>query len=394
MDPAEEAPGAWREPAEGLTRSGHLLNIGFWLFFGTLMASRSVLPPFGAAPPYPLRAIGLAYTLAFIWAVLTPPLFWLSGRLSMDTEERGRRLAQLLGIGVVVAAGVSTSMALMYAQLMPPPGGASVEGLQRVWLLARRAFPNDLMIYLAIVAAGTARDYSRRYQQRQEEAVRLQAHTAQLQAQLAEARLAALRSKLNPHFLFNTLNAVSALVEEDPKGVRKIITRLSRMLRHALDDSEGEVVTLGEELTLLQPYLEILEIRYQGRLATSIHADESVRNALIPRLVLQPLIENAVKHGVGRAIEPGHIEVRADCRDGRLHLEVEDTGAEPDGEVAGNDVEYGPEGVGLSHTRERLVELYGSEQSLRLRRTAAGGTIAEISLPRRMGAGSARTVAA
>lgn len=375
----------------GFTRTAHLLNIGFWTFFALLLAGRSVLVPLGSAPPYPMRNVALSVLLALVWALLTPPLFWLTTRLTIETERRALRVAQLLGIGIVVAGMVTFTVASVYTQLIPPTASRSETGLLRVWLVARRTFPNDLMIYLAIISAGTARDYWSRYQHRLAEAARLQAHTAQLQAQLAEARLAALRAQLNPHFLFNSLNAVSALVGEDPRGVRRMIARLSEMLRYALEDSGGEEVPLIEELRLLEPYLEILEIRYQGRLTTKVDVPDLLHDALVPRLLLQPLLENAMKHGIGPAGGRGQIEVRAEVRDTSLILSVEDTGsgrvAEPAlsisaavREATGSD---GPGGMGLRHTRVRLHELYGTEQSFQLHPVAHGGTIAEISIPLR-----------
>ena len=120
------------------------------------------------------------------------------------------------------------------------------------------------MVYLAVFAAALARDYFLRYQARLEETTQLQAQAAKLEAQLADARLTALRSQLNPHFLFNTLNAISSLVERDPRGVRKMIARLGELLRHTLEETESQEIALERELELLRRYLEIMEVRFQG----------------------------------------------------------------------------------------------------------------------------------
>ncbi len=208
-------------------------------------------------------------------------------------------------------------------------------------------------------------------------AARLQAQSAELNAQLAEARLSVLRAQLNPHFLFNTLNAVSALVAVDPRGVRSMIALLSELLRYTLKDSGEQEIPVHEEFRLLQLYLEILEIRYQGQLETRVVVDPGAEDALVPNLILQPLVENAVKHGIDPAGGFGTVEVRADRVGDDLVLSVHDTGAGQSGRAfreQGN-------GVGLRLIRARLTELYGSEQRLALEAAPDGGTVARMVLP-------------
>jgi len=205
--------------------------------------------------------------------------------------------------------------------------------------------------------------------------VRLQAETARLQAQLAEARLSALRSQIDPHFLFNTLNAVSALVERDPRGVRRMIARLSELLRHSLEGAGEPVVTLRQELAFADRYLEIMRIRFQGSLEVEQRVDDEVCDALVPNLVLQPLVENAVKHGLGRLRGIGKIEIEARREEGRVVLRVRDNGPGMDGAAPAR------EGVGLRNTRERLAQLYGADAALTLRTPDGGGFEAEVRLP-------------
>jgi LytS/YehU family sensor histidine kinase len=208
------------------------------------------------------------------------------------------------------------------------------------------------------------------------QAAQLQAQGAELEAQLAEARLTVLRARLNPHFLFNTLNAVSALVAKNPRGVRDMIALLSELLRHALAESKEQEIPLRDELRLLKLYLEILEIRYQGQLRTVVTADPDVLDALVPNLILQPLVENAMKHGVDRAGGHGTIEVTASRLGEELVLSVRDTGPgeapAPSSHVIG---------VGLRLTRDRLAELYGDEQRVELKPVEGGGMSARIALP-------------
>jgi two-component system LytT family sensor kinase len=235
-------------------------------------------------------------------------------------------------------------------------------------------FLREMIVYCGIVAAGVAREYSLRYRARQQEAGRLQAETAQLQAQLAEARLSALRSQIDPHFLFNTLNAVSALVERDPRGVRRMIARLSELLRHSLEGAGEPVVTLRQELDFVERYLEIMRIRFQGSLEVETRVDDGVLDALVPNLILQPLVENAAKHGVGRQRGVGRIEIGARREGERVVLSVRDNGPGL-GEAPLR------EGVGVRNTRERLAQLYGDAGALALRPATGGGVEAEVSLP-------------
>ena len=148
-------------------------------------------------------------------------------------------------------------------------------------------------MYLAVLAAGFAREYFVRDQIRQRQAV-------ELQAQLADARLSALRMQINPHFLFNTLHAISALVDRDPAGVRRMIARLSELLRMTIDRQAADEVPLREELAFLRRYIEIMEIRFQGALHVSTKVDNETLDALVPNLILQPIVENALEHGVSR----------------------------------------------------------------------------------------------
>jgi LytS/YehU family sensor histidine kinase len=277
-----------------------------------------------------------------------------------------------VGVAVVTAFFVDQVMDVLRTQLlgMPPWRHAVFEPLRAV---SRLWFINELIVTCAILAAGFARHYSLRYRARQEEAVHLQAEAANLHAQLAEARLAALRTQLNPHFLFNTLHAVSALVERDPRGVRRMIARLSELLRHTLDAAEAEV-PLEREMEFVQRYLEIMQIRFQGRVEVETRVAPDAMDALVPTLILQPLVENAIKHGVSKLAEGGRIEVSARREEGRLLLCVRDDGPPVDGAPTS-------EGVGLRITRERLEQLYGDAGSLTLRPVDGGGMEAEVALP-------------
>jgi hypothetical protein len=349
---------------------------GFWAVFAALNITNSLFPPFGDPQPLTTRLLAIGVFDAFLWAVVTPPLFWMTSRFGADDTRRVRRALLYLLVGVVVALSIDLAIEALRTNVFPRPplrGNPRPPRDRSVWAFARGRFPNEYMIFLAVLAAGIARDYFMRYQRRLEEA-------ASLRTQLAEARFSVLQNQLNPHFLFNTLNAVATLVERDPRGVRRIISRLSELLRATLEPSTTPEVPLREELTLTQRYLEILEIRFQGRLTTVVDAPAELNSALVPRLILQPLVENAMKHAVGLTSEASSIVVRV-RRDGYdLVLTVEDSGA---GSAAGRVTGEYPAstGIGLKNTRARLEELYGDEHQFTLEPNALGGTTVTIRLP-------------
>ena len=421
-------------------------NVAFWTLFGALQASNSLLLPLGNDFPYPWRLIASSMVRAYMWALLTPAIFWLALHVAPDRGIRLSRVAQVLLIGLVVgaftAAVASTANRFLFsrpgevaairqerrepsraaradaptATRLPGAGAAPgspppvVSSTARGWRsyrvvrtlrvlvrTLRRWYLQEVVTFFGVFAAGLVSDLSRRYRAREREAAllqgqasrlqaeqaelraraaQLQVQSAELNAQLAEARLAMLRTRLNPHFLFNTLNAVSALVAKDPKGVRDMLALLSELLRHALAETREQEIPLREELRLLRLYLEILEIRYQGLLRTVVAIDPDVDEALVPNLILQPLVENAMKHGVDRAGGRGTIEVLASRVGDDLVLTVRDTGP-ADGLAPTSD----STGIGLRLTRERLVELYGTEQRLELTPSPGGGMTARVFLP-------------
>lgn len=351
--------------------------VGFWTLFAVLTTANRLLDRYG-----PDRATsGVQETIywlfsSYLWAAVTPLVFWLAWRFGVDRAERLKGSIILLGAGLLIVAAMTLARDAVWTVLNLPRFGAPDESL---WLIFMRPwFLNDLVTYTGVLAAGFAREYFVRDRVRQEEAARLHAHTAQLQAQLADARLEALRMQLNPHFLFNTLHAVSTLVERDPRGVRRMIARLSELLRYTLNGANEQEVTVERELQFLQKYLEIMQVRFQGRLEMDMEAEPGVQAALVPTLILQPLVENAVKHGISNLTDAGRIEVRASRRSDRLVLEVRDNGPGPQASRVASD---GSGGVGLRNVADRLRELYGADQELTLTAGEGGGALARIELP-------------
>ncbi len=390
-DPPESraaAPGATRliDPlsAERFGWRNGLLNVAFWTLYGVVTSAGLLFSPLSERTAVPFIVITAIFLPAYMWAALTPPLFRLTRAFNLEGGHRPGRLAALAILGLAIAAAVSITLAAFAWLVLIQYEELGIEGTETLWLIARFRFLTDVLACLLILAAGMARDYFLRYQERQQEA-------NTLRAQLVESRLQFLRAQLNPHFLSNTMNAVSALVSKDPRAVRRMIARLSELLRYTLEASSEPEVTLERELDVLRKYLEILEIRFQGRLRASITADDALMGALVPNLILQPLAENAMEHGVSQTGGVGEISIGAH-RDGPwLVLTVEDSGA---GEgfdqlesADAEDVGKGTRpmgGFGLRHARDRLEQLYGDDGTIVLRPTAEGGMIAEVRMPLRM----------
>ena len=391
-EPGIETPAAdslaERQP---LGKTGLLLILAFWTVISILTSANSLLEPRRGpfAPVAPFAPVILAFASSYMWAIVTPPIFWLTNRFTLE-RSRWPQWLMYISLGLASSIVIDFFNAVLRHKLY-----YAVEPLTQQFLGAAAArrfwFMNEFIIYVAVVAAGFAHNYFLRYRVRREQTVRLQAEAAllqsqaaQLQAQLADARLSALRAQLNPHFLFNTLHAVSALVERDPRGVRRMIARLSELLRTSLDEAEELEVPLQRELTFTERYLDIIQIRFQGQLQVDLDIDADVRDALVPNLVLQPLVENAIKHGISKLTRGGHIELAAHRHGSRVVISVRDNGPDAAPRVdAGSQLPVSSTGggVGLRNTRDRLAALYGPEQSLTLRPAEDGGLIAEVSLP-------------
>lgn len=375
----DELHGDLKQPASGRDRfrlrPGELLGILlFWTFLATLTATGRLLDPRipELRPEISSAVISLAFIEYSIWAVLTVPIIWLVSRFATGESKSPWRAIFFVALGLVIAFAVSSVLATFRTRLLPFPGGAR---LSRTSNILRGEFVGDLIVYFAVLGAGLARNYFFQSQARLEETRELQAQTARLHAQLAEAQLTVLRTQLNPHFLFNTLNAISSLVERDPRGVRRMIARLSELLRHTLEQTTEQEIPLEREGDLLRRYLDIMEVRFQGRLEVSLQIDDDVRSALVPNFVLQPLVENAFKHGVDATHGAARIAIRAQRAGSDVLLSVCDNGP---GLVASPN---GAGGLGLRNTTARLTQLYGDRHRLSLRPGEGGGTVAEIVLP-------------
>jgi two-component system, LytTR family, sensor kinase len=233
--------------------------------------------------------------------------------------------------------------------------------------LFARTYHFGLLVYFAVVAIHQAIAYYRN------QAVR----AAQLEARLARAELQALKMQLHPHFLFNTLHAVSALMQRDVKAADQMIARLSEFLRMSLEAGGVQEVTLQRELEFLDRYLEIEKIRFRDRLTVTTRVAPEALDARVPNLILQPLVENAIRHGISKRRGAGHVEISATRSNGTLELAVRDDGPGlPDSALTAF-----AEGIGLSNTRLRLEQLYGGRHRFEITNGPAGGLVVSLGIP-------------
>lgn len=352
------------------------LIVAFWGLITLMTIGERALDPRWGGPRALQQGEVLQAVLEYsVWALLTPGIFWLSRRYRLEGGQLLRHFGLHVGIALIVAIAFNMLGHSTWIAMVRP---------DRTFSFTRTLFSfnfaDELIVVLVVYSAGFARDYFIRYRARLTEAMELRSQAAELHIQLAEARLQALRMQINPHFLFNTLHAVSSLVERDPRGVRRMIARLSELLRYTLSESSAQEVPLHQELKFLNGYLEIQQIRFQGKLEVNQHIEPNLMDALVPNLILQPLVENAIKHGVSKADGRGRIDISAAREGVMLHLSVRDSGPGLDVPLGDGIPETGS-GVGLRNTRERLENLYGTAQQFSLLPAEEGGLLARITLP-------------
>ncbi|HKU63037.1 MAG TPA: histidine kinase [Gemmatimonadales bacterium] len=342
-----------------------LAGFAFWTAFALIFTVEYWL--LGVPEPF-LRIVGSQLASWWPCALLTPPLAAATIRVRALHPSRGRAIL-LHGAGAVGFVVVGGALMGAFESLLPwseAPGGVIAAARHGVI----RYLGPDLLLYCIVISATMAAAHAH-------ESRRRGIAAATYARQLAEARLHVLSAQLQPHFLFNTLHAVSALIWEDQARADRLLARLSELLRLTLRSGNRVETTLEEELALLARYVEIQETRYGDRLRIRIEAEPEARQAMVPHLILQPLVENAIRHGITRRTAPGRVEVVARAGAGRLHLSVRDDGV---GLPSGRPLR---EGVGLGVTRARLRQLYGAAQEIELSAADGGGAVCALSIPLR-----------
>lgn len=368
-------PAAGAGPPGG--RTGIAIVFGVWTLIGLLFATSIHLASVARGRPRALvETLSVVALDVYGWALITLAVFWLVRRYPLERGRWRSSVPAYVAAGIVFAVLRALALHYLYAGLAH--AGLVAADPSRTLALALYSIvaPNFVTFWL-LVAAALAVDYARRYRERELRSV-------QLQNQLAGAQLQMLKMQLHPHFLFNTLHAVSTLVHSDPDAAERMIASLSELLRTTLAREQAQEVTLREELEFLAPYLEIEQTRLGDRLAVRTEVGPDTADALIPHLILQPLVENAVRHGIAPRREGGEIEISAARSDGSLRLVVRDNGR---GMRSPGQMER-PEGIGLANTRARLEQLYGAGQRFEVESAPDRGTRIEITIPFRTPAGA------
>ncbi|MEO8199903.1 MAG: histidine kinase [Gemmatimonadota bacterium] len=315
------------------------------------------------------RALGASFPGWEVWALLSPLVFWLARRVPLRSPARLRPILAHFLFSVLVGVFhslIHATFGWLFGLRPSQYFSRYFESTFLDWL------PISILMYWAVVAVAMGFDYYQRFRDEQ-------LHAATLAHQLTEARLEALTIQLHPHFLFNTLNAAVALVRtHDNTGAANVLTQLGDILRHLLRGNFVPQVPLRDELAFLERYLEIERVRFSNRLTYSVHVPEGLLDLPVPNLILQPLVENAIRHGLGSHDNAGNVEVAATADDKSLVLIVRDDG--PGLPAGWTLAESG--GVGLGNVRSRLTVLYGAAASVHLEPRTPHGVEAIVTLPR------------
>lgn len=326
-------------------RRSILIVIGVWTLLALLFAVQVAMDAsYGGRRISASQALILSLAGWYGWALLSPLIIWIAHRLG--NTRRGIALHVLVAIVLTLTKIAATSVILRRGGFDP----------RAIFSIA--SLPLNLMTYAAIVFATHGVDAYRR--------------AAQARALLTEARLNLLKAQLEPHFLFNTLHSIAELMHHDVDAADRMLTRLSELLRASLEAGARQEIPLAEELALVERYLEIERVRLGARLRTEIDVDPKALDGLVPMFVLQPIVENAVRHAVASRTAGGKILLRVKAHAGELQIDVEDDGPG-----------FAPErseGIGLRNTRARLEQLYGGER-LKIGQSALGGAAVQFMLP-------------
>lgn len=342
----------------------------------TLLGALGYLHHMQTAGPAFASVHGLLEWLLCYWAwiPLTPLVVRLEAHSS--TWAPSWRRAVLLGIASLVFSWAAYHIT-SFVGVLARTGRIWPADREFTWGISADEFWIEELMFWGVVAAAYAARKWKELRAREREAARFALEKARLEATLRKAELELLRARLNPHFLFNALQNISVLAQQHPHIASRMLTRLGDLLRTAVKNDFQSEVTLDTELGVTQAYLDIEQMRFQDRLGVEWQIDPAARAALVPSLLLQPLVENAVIHGLARSSRTGQIFITAAATDGRLILHVSDNG---DGLPTGMDSDL-THGFGLSSTRQRLAHLYPDNHQIAVQQRATGGTEVRIDIP-------------
>lgn len=323
-------------------------------------------------PLPPWRALVPALAEWYLWVPLTPIVLWAGARFpAWQSRSLRAYLPHVLGVvGITVLRGAVYAGTTMFIARTPMAVALPVY----LFRITVGFLPIAAALYIALLSYGAATEYARRSRAGE-------LRTAQLETMLAQSELAALRSSLHPHFLFNALHCVGALVRtRDHDGAVRVIAELGELLRYLLRRGAADEVPLRDELAFARRYLAIEQVRFQDRLSIEWNVAPELEEAIVPRLVLQPLVDNAVRHGIARSSTAGHIMISSERHGAWLEIAVSDDGpgVAPQARTSASD-DVG--GLGLVATRLRLQQAYGDEAGVTLSTGARGGTTATVRVP-------------
>ncbi|HEY5546270.1 MAG TPA: sensor histidine kinase [Gemmatimonadaceae bacterium] len=335
------------------------------------------------------RAVGRAWNLTgaivggfpwwLSWLALTPLIATLAERFPFTEGRHWQALGKHAMAGVVLALVQVVTVGAIYWFTTGQYSGVATSLGNQVQRFFGNFFLESIVTYAGTAGVFIAIDFARAVRDDAVVRARLEAHAAALESSVAQARLDALSMQMNPHFLFNTLTAISGLVSQERKAeAREVIQRLGELLRQSLGNGNGPFSTVGREVELLEDYLYIQRIRFSDRLSATVEIDEETRELLVPTMLLQPLVENAIRHGIEPREGKGTVQVSVRRADDMLRITISDSGA---GFALGGNGRPAREGIGIANTRERLDRIYGSAASLELGNHRGGGAEAIVVVP-------------
>ena len=342
-----------------------------WTVFGFFFASQFALQnQFSRNPVSFWNILSWQMVSGYVWFAISPLVLYLTKRFPLEEGRLRASLPVHLIGGLVIALIQQAIDTFVLTRLGYPPGREFASFYEAYKFFVFINLHLSLLIYWGIVGVRTTYDYYQKYRERE-------LHSSQLQARLAQSRLQVLKMQLHPHFLFNTLNAISELVHRDPERADQMLGELSDLLRMSFENLEVQEVPLRQELEFLQKYLDIEQMRFDDRLKVELKVDPETLSARVPNMILQPLVENAIKHGIAPRSSGGKIAITAVRSNGHLDISVVDDGIG----VPFGDVSNVSDGVGLANTRRRLRHLYGGDHSFELAAGEKGGMNVRLSIP-------------
>jgi two-component system, LytTR family, sensor kinase len=347
-----------------------LLIFGGWTLVALFVTAHQSLQNFYASTPVPVwRILSWHLVSAYAMAAVTPLILRLVERFPLDRDRFYRNLAVHAVSAVCIVLFLIFVDALILPSLGFPPNRPFESFGEAYRFLFLTQFPFNLSIYCAVLALVFAVINHKKFRERELRA-------SQLETRLVQAQLHVLKMQLHPHFLFNTHNAISELIYKDPRAAERTLANLSDLLRLSLEKLEVEEVSLKQELEFIGKYLAIEQMRFRERLRVRMNIAPDALEAVVPTMILQPLIENAIRHGIAPVLSGGTIEISAARVNGRLHLRVADDGVG----FPKNKILRLKHGIGLSNTRARLLRLY-NEFSFDVERNGANGLAVVIQIP-------------